>query len=86
MNKTFTFYLHLIWSNLLQMQLHNENRKVRKVMVNYFCFIINKTFLFRPKVVKTDQGLKFLLKLMSSLLKVSWVRYNKFVLFKKMCT
>jgi len=80
MDEEYNSYLHQIWSYLLNMQLENNKKKVRKDTINHFCFIINKTFLFRSKVVQTEQGLTFLLKLMSSLLKVSWVRYNQFLL------
>lgn len=69
------FFLNQIWDMLLKMEFANQKKKIRKDHINHFCFFLNKTILFDTKKVQSDDGLKLLLQLVSSLLKLSWVRY-----------
>lgn len=80
-NAEFNSYLHQIWSDLSKMQMAGPYKKLRKIAVNHFCLFVEKTFLFRPKIIPTDEGLKLLIKVMCVLLRVPWVRYNKYLLF-----
>lgn len=79
-NDDFYLYIHKLWHSLLNMQFIKQKKKVRKDQVNHFCFILNRTFLFNKNKIKNEQSLILLLRLVSSLLKLPWVRYLLFVL------
>lgn len=72
-NDDFYLKIHKLWNLLLNYQFIKQKKKVRKDQVNHFCFILNKTFMFSKKI-KNDHSLILLLKLVCSLLKLSWVR------------
>lgn len=65
-------YIIQLWSTLINMQFVNEKKRIRQALSNHFCFILNRTFLFRNKIHKV-QNLILLLKLVGLLIKVSWV-------------
>lgn len=68
--------MHEVWVTLLNMQkpLTFKTRKIRKDLVNHFCFTLNRTFLFNKDKVPTEQGLMLLIKTVSSFLQIPWVR------------
>lgn len=66
---------HQLWSDLLKMEFNRQKKKVRKDLVNHFCFILNRTFLFNSKKIQTENGLILLVQLLCSFLQISWVRY-----------
>lgn len=67
-------YINEVWSTLLYMQFtRNKNKKVRKDLINHFCFTLNKTFLFY-KTFPTEHGLILLMKIVCLLLKIPWVK------------
>lgn len=71
-----TYYSHMneVWSILLNMQFtKNKNKKVRKDLINHFCFTLNKTFLFNNNI-PTEHGLILLMKIVCLLLKIPWVK------------
>lgn len=74
-HKEYYHHVAQLWSVLLNMQLINKKKKIRKGLVNHFTFILNRTFLFHSKKIESEQGLILLLKLICLFLKVSWVRY-----------
>lgn len=74
MNEDYYSHIHQLWSSLLNMQFVNQKKKVRKDHVNHFCYILNRSYVFDPKKIQTEQGLVLLLKLVCSLLKMPWVR------------
>lgn len=74
-HEEYYHHIDLLWSVLLNMQLIKQKKKIRKDLVNHFTFVLNKTFLFHSNIIKSEQGLMLLLKLICSYLKVSWVRY-----------
>lgn len=74
-HEKYYYHVSLLWSILLNMQFISQKKKIRKDHVNHFTFIINRTFLFNSKIIKSEQGLILLLKLICQFLKVSWVRY-----------
>lgn len=82
MTQKYFLFLHELWSYLLNMQLIKKKKKIRKDHVNHFCYIINRTFLFKSKNDQTNHGLVLLLKLICSLLKVSWVRLISIIILK----
>jgi len=73
-NQDYYKYIHELWSFLLNVSLFNQKKKIRKDNINHFCFVLNRTFLFNTKNIQTEQGLILLLKLVSSLLQIHWVR------------
>lgn len=79
-NDDFYVYIHKLWHCLLNMQFTKKKKKIRKDLVNNFCFILNRTFLFNKNKIKHEQSLILLLRLFSSLLKIPWVRYLLFTL------
>lgn len=79
-NDDFYLYVHKLWHSLLNMQFTKKKKKVRKDLVNHFCFILNRTFLFNKNKIKNEQSLILLLRLVSSLMKITWVRYLLFTL------
>lgn len=74
-NDDFYLYIHKLWHSLLNMQFFKKKKKVRKDLVNHFCFILNRTFLFNINKIKNEQSLILLLRLVSSLIKLPWVSY-----------
>lgn len=71
-----TYYSHMneVWSILLNMQFtRNKNKKVRKDLLNHFCFTLNKTFLFN-NTIPAEPGLILLMKIVCLLLKIPWVK------------
>jgi len=74
LNDDYCLYIHSIWTCLLNAQFMNTKKKIRKELVNHFCFILNKTFLFNKNKVATESGLMLLVMIVGSLLKLSWVK------------
>ncbi|XP_025200961.1 LOW QUALITY PROTEIN: uncharacterized protein LOC112598649 [Melanaphis sacchari] len=72
-NQDYYEYIHELWSFLLNIQLFNQKKKIRKDNINHFCFVLNRTFLFNTKKIQTEQGLILLLKLVCALLQVPWI-------------
>lgn len=78
MSDDYYLYIYKLWLCMLNMQFVDKKKiKVRKDQVNHFCFILNKTVLFNARNVQMEQSLILLLKLTSSLLKITWVRNIK---------
>ncbi|VVC32677.1 Hypothetical protein CINCED_3A006375 [Cinara cedri] len=62
-----------LWSELLTIEFINKKKKIRKELVNHFCFIINRTFIFNSKKMERVNELILLIQLICSLLKLSWI-------------
>ncbi|CAH1714172.1 unnamed protein product [Aphis gossypii] len=72
-NQGYYEYIQELWSYLLNIQLFNQKKKIRKDSINHFCFVLNRTFLFNTKKIQTEQGLILLIKLVCSLLQIPWI-------------
>ncbi|KAL4148461.1 hypothetical protein QTP88_002698 [Uroleucon formosanum] len=77
-NQDYYEYIQELWSFLLNVPFINQKKKIRKDNINHFCFVLNRTYLFNTKKIQTEQGLILLLKLVCSLLQISWVRFFTF--------
>lgn len=84
MTENYCSFLNELWTLMLNMQFMKKKKKIRKDHINHFCFILNKTFLFTSKKNQTNQGFILLLKIICSLLKVSWVIYICYLIFLKL--
>ncbi|XP_016661281.1 uncharacterized protein LOC103309871 [Acyrthosiphon pisum] len=72
-NQDYYEYIQELWSFLLNVPFINQKKKIRKDNINHLCFVLNRTYLFNTKKIQTEQGLILLLKLVCSLLQISWI-------------